>query len=316
MQLTTRLSQLQARKGIALIAVLWVVAFLSMMLMVTLMLLKVDTDENIAEVQNFMAWQQAHEGLSLGLHPQIKRDDPILFRHDEDYDDGYEVTVTPESTKLNINYIVRTGDNVVLVELLRSWGLEDSDADQLVAAISDWVDPDGQTRLNGAESDFYKELGFSDRPYNRTFRNLDELTLVRGFSVLERLRPNWRDSFTLWSTGRLDMYETPPELLAIAAEVDQSNADSYHAYVLGDDMKMGTDDDMSFGNVNEALDELNSPMARREQIAARFRVGEDVVRVESVGKSGKFRSRIVAIVEKRAQSTRILDYKEDRRHRE
>ena len=90
-----KLTQLSPRKrtGIALIAVLWVVAFMTTLLVVTLSLLKVDVEDNVAEVHAFTAWQQAHTGLSFGLHPGVKRDDPILLAPDTGYDEGYIVTI-------------------------------------------------------------------------------------------------------------------------------------------------------------------------------------------------------------------------------
>lgn len=301
---------LKNRAGIALIAVLWVVAFMTTLLVVTLTLLKVDVDDNAAEVHGFTAWQQAHAGLSYGLHPGVKRDDPILQSPDTGYDEGYSVKIEPESSRLNINAVLTSNDQGTLVNLFKLWGLEDKEVDLLVDSLIDWVDGDSLISLNGAEENYYLDLGFSDRPYNRTFRDLDELPLVRGFSLVENLKPNWRDYFTVWSNGPLDIHEALPELIAAAAAVEVSMAAEFRGFVAGDDSIMGTEDDILFSTVGEALDDLVSPAESRELIAQRFTTKGEILRIESEGYSGNFRYLIKVISGAKGQQTDILDYQE------
>jgi len=305
-----RMPSSKPRTGIALIAVLWVVAFMTTLLVVTLTLLKVDVDDNVAEVHSFTAWQQAHTGLSFGLHPGVKRDDPILRAPYTGYDEGYTVKIEPEASRLNINAVLTSNDKGTLVSLFRLWGLEDKDVDMLVDALIDWVDGDELISLNGAEENYYQDLGYSDRPYNRAFRELDEVPLVRGFGLIENLKPNWRDYFTVWSNGPLDIHEALPELIAAAAEVEVSMASEFRGFVAGDDGMMGTEDDIRFGTVGEALDDLVSSTENRELIAQRFTIDGKILRIESVGYSGNFRYLIKVISGAKGQNTDILDYQE------
>ena len=298
------------RTGIALIAVLWVVAFMTTLLVVTLTMLKLDVDDNVAEVHAFTAWQQAHAGLSFGLHPGVKRDDPILLSSDTGYDEGYAVTIEPEASRLNINAALTSNDKGTLVNLFRLWGLEDKETDLLVDSLIDWVDADELISLNGAEEDYYRDLGYSDRPYNRIFRDLDELPLVRGFGLVENLKPDWRDYFTVWSNGSLDIHEALPELIAAAAEVELSRATEFRGFVAGDDGMMGSEDDIRFSSVGEALDDLVSPTDRRQVITQRFTTKGKILRVESRGYSGNFRYLIKVISGAKGQQTDIMDYQE------
>ena len=299
------------RSGLALIAVLWVVVFMSSLLIVTLTLLKVDVDENVSEVQSFKAWQQAHTGLSIGLHPKVERDDPLLQSQDTGYDEGYKVIIEPESTRLNINHVLQTGDKQLLFSLFKVWGMEDKQVDQLIDALIDWVDGDELMGLNGAEKEYYEERGYYDRPYNRPFRELDELSLVRGFSELELVKPNWREYFTVWTEGAIDIHEAMPELLAAAAEVEVSVAEEYNQFVAGDDGVMGTEDDMRL-TVSEALDDMLSPPGRRELISKRFTATGKVVRIVSQGHSGSYQCVITAISGGKTTAGSLLDYKEKR----
>lgn len=299
------------RNGIALIAVLWVIAFMTTLLVVTLTLLKVDVDDNVAEVHSFNAWQQAHAGLSFGIHPGVKRDDAILISQNE-YDEGFEVVIEPEARRLNINSVLSGNDKNLLVNLFKNWGLDDKESAQLVDALVDWVDGDDLMSLNGAESDYYREFGFNDRPYNKPFRELDELPLVRGYNLIEDLKPGWRDYFSVWSNGQIDIHEAHPEILAAAAEVEESIAAAFLSIVAGDDGKMGTEDDLRFESINDALDDLTSPGENREVISARFTLKGNVLRIESIGYSGTFRYSITAISGEKSAQANLLDYQEKR----
>lgn len=300
------------QRGMALIAVLWVVAFLSMLLVITLTVLKVDVDDAVSDVHSHQAWLLAHEGLSYGVHPKVDRDDPVLIGADTGFDEAYAVIIESEGKRYNINYILKSKDKNLLLAIFQDWGLEDSDADQLVDALLDWVDGDDLVSLNGAEDEYYRDLGYEDRPYNRPFRDLDEVPLVRGFDLLERLQPNWREYFTLWSEGQIDVHEAPPEVLTVAADIDYTAAETYHNLVLGEDGLMGTEDDIRFSSLDQALNEMDSPPAQREEISKRFRLSGGVLRVVSDGRSGRFRYRITAVIGSKSGQTNILDYKEKR----
>ncbi|MFD2159057.1 general secretion pathway protein GspK [Rubritalea tangerina] len=280
------------------------------LLVVTLTMLKVDVDDNVAEVHSFTAWQQAHTGLSYGLHPGIERDDPILQGPPAEYDEGYAVVIEPEAARLNINAVLSSQDKGALTNLFKIWGLEDREVDQLVDALTDWVDGDELISLNGAEAEYYRELGYLDRPYNRPFRDLDELQLVRGFYLVEELKPDWREFFTLWSQGPLDIHEAHPELLAAAAEVEVSIAAEFRAFVAGDDGMMGTEDDIRFESVGEALDDMASPPGYRDTIAQRFTLNGSILRIESVGYSGSFQYLIRAISGAKGGQSGLLEYQE------
>ncbi len=41
-----------------------------------------------------------------------------------------------------------------------------------------------------------------------------------GFNLVEKVRPNWQDSFTIWSSGPLNVNEAAPELIAAIFSLD------------------------------------------------------------------------------------------------
>ena len=298
-------------KGFALIAVIWVVAFLSMLFMVTLMLLKVEAESTISAEHSFRAWLQAHKGLSYASHPDVERgDDDALIYEPVGVDEGYKLTIKPEASMININYVLKTGDKSLLKNLFNHWLNDDVKASELTDAFVDWVDKDDVVSLNGAENEWYVAQGFKNRPFNRNFQSLDEVSLVKGFDEIESLVPDWREWFTLYSEGTIDLHDAEPELLSVVAETELDIAEKFVRDIKGEDGIMGTSDDKRYGKKDLALDKLESKKINRELILNRFRLRGRILRVESVGRSGNYQSNIQAVIRNQGDVVRVLYYQE------
>jgi general secretion pathway protein K len=90
--------------------------------------------------------------------------------------------------RLNLNRLITTEGRAPLEKLWRHLGL----ADDLLAALVDWLDAESDTTYpGGAEDQYYLALAQPYRAANKPLSSLDELLLVRGFNadVVERLRP-------------------------------------------------------------------------------------------------------------------------------
>jgi len=83
---------------------------------------------------------------------------------------------------LDINNALQRKDKALLRALFTNWGLDIDSAAAVVDALVDWVDPDSNEELNGAENSYYVQIGQPNRPFNKKFSHLEELMLVRGFS--------------------------------------------------------------------------------------------------------------------------------------
>ncbi len=88
----------------------------------------------------------------------------------------YEVRVTPENGKFDINVI---GEEA-LKEILQNGGLSADEAEGLGDAILDWRDEDDETRPRGAEEPDYASLPEPVKPRNGRFASVGELRYVRG----------------------------------------------------------------------------------------------------------------------------------------
>lgn len=297
-------------KGFALIAVIWVVGFLTMVLTVTLLFVKKEAETVIESEHSFRAWQLAHSGLSYGSHSDIERDDEILNFTPEEVDEAYSVKILSEDARINLNYFIATQDKAFLRSLFRIWLDDEEAANELTDAMIDWVDANDLESLNGAEKDWYASNGFNNRPYNRDFATLDEVRLVKGFELVSEREPNWRDWLTLYSTGPININEAEPSILSVAAETTLSNAEQFHENVKGDDEMIGTSDDRNYRGVPEALAALKSSNLNGDMVARRFVLQGGTTRIESIGRSGVYSTKIAAVIRAQGRGANLLSYEE------
>jgi len=150
-----------------------------------------------------------------------------------------------------------------------------------------------------------------NQPFNRPFYNLDEVRLVRGMELVEAFRPDWRDWFTVWSSGALDLNEAPAERIAVAAEVPVEIADVIPETVRGIDGLRDTDDDQSFQLAQEALALVGLDGSVRPDILGRFNVNETTTRIESIGSAAGASRRITLVVRNRTGQPAILERTEE-----
>ena len=227
----------------------------------------------------------AQKGIAIGTEPGLLRDDPLLTYTSEQGNEGYRVSINTEDTKIAINSVLGKKDKSLLRRLFTSWGIDDILAASITDALVDWTDPNDLKELNGAEQDYYRELGFTDRPYNRDFYTLEDMLKVKDFSAVAAVKPDWQDYFTLLGDGRLDINHTDIELLAVATEQDAVMVESYVEQVRGEDGLVGTEDDKPSESMEQALDALNvtSEKEARNRIRNRFILRGRILRVVSEG---------------------------------
>ena len=202
-------------------------------------------------------------------------------------------------------------DKQLLTDIFTDWGMELLDAQTLVDNLTDWVDGGDLIELNGAEVDWYEDQGRPNHPFNRPFYNLDEVRLVKDMELLEQVKPNWKNWFTVWSNGRLDVNEAKAELIAAAAEVSIDDAQNLVEHVLGPDRVRDTDDDQRFQGLTEALTLLGVSEFQQPIVQPRLTVKDTTTRIVSDGRAGSVRRRITLILKSRTGQLAILERKEE-----
>jgi len=304
-------------KGMALVAVLWLMTVLAFAALTAVKLLSFDLDVADAQINGFKARQAAEMGIAIGANPVVRRDDPMLQALSEE-GFGYQVQLRSEGERFNINYmLLNANDKNLVKQIFLNLGVEEELAQEVADALFDWVDPNDEKQLNGAEREHYENLGRINQPFNRPFYSLEEMRLVRGMDVIEQMKPDWRDWFTVWSAGGLDINEASAEKIALAAECELEDANSLVEIVRGPDGIRGTDDDAPFSSLNGGqggvsvfqilgVAEFYAPI-----VSQRLAVNDSTTRIESMGQSGDSKRKIVLVMRNRTGRPTILEKTEE-----
>ncbi len=298
-------------RGAALMAVLWLIAILALACMATLRVITFDMEIASAKVHGSRARQVAEMGIAIGSNPAVKRSDPLLRSGNEETGEGYEVRVISEGGRFNINSIILQDDKALLRSMFVNWGIELDVAQEIADALGDWVDADDNEALNGAEKKFYENEGRINQPFNRPFYDINEVSLVRGMDLVEAVRPDWRNWFTIWSTGPLDVNEAPAELIAAAAEIPVDQANIVPEKVRGPDGVRDTVDDVDYPSADAALLDLGISAGDRPDLARRFGGKDNTTRIESIGHAEGAKRKITVIVKNRPGKPTLLERTEE-----
>lgn len=299
------------RRGAALLAVLWLVAVLAIATMAALRVISFDMEIASSKIHGSRARQVAEMGIAIGCNPIVKRSDPLLRQLDGETGEGFEARIISEGGRFNINALLAQDDKDLLRSIFAEWGLDFDAAQALADALGDWVDADDEVSLNGAEIEQYEALGRLNQPFNRPFYDLSEMRLVLGMEQVEALRPDWRNWFTIWSGGALDLNEAPAELIAVAAASDIEQAAIIPEMVSGPDGIRDTEDDVPFENAAAALDLLGIDSNARPDLARRFSVNDATTRIESIGQAEGAKRKITVIVRNRTGRPALLERTEE-----
>ena len=126
-----------------------------------------------------------------------------------------EIKITDEESKININ----TLDALRLKNLIEYVKVPADSRQEVVDSILDWIDPDKEHHLMGAEDEYYESL---DPPYkakNNTIDTVEELLLVKGFKPeylygSDEIRP-LKDLITTAGDGSININTASREVMLI-----------------------------------------------------------------------------------------------------
>jgi general secretion pathway protein K len=234
-------------------------------------------------------------------------------------DGAISIKITDQERKFNINI----ADQSVLQKALILMGANASDTPTVVDSILDWIDPDDNPRMNGAESDYYQSLNPPYYSKNRPIDDLSELLLVRGIrddpalywggassnhppAFFQKLSPSGTaeatsysaglvDLFTPISSGKLNINTASQTTLQLIPGVDESTAAQIIRVRAGPDGVDGTEDDTPFQSVAElATVGLNNAAA--QQLGRYCDVRSHVFQVEVIADIGGYKRHFFAIL--------------------
>ncbi len=277
-------------RGSALVLTFWLIAIMGLVVVGALQFALVDSRAVTAQRGLAQARRMAERALAVGAHPEIQRWDSALRQEGEL--ESYRALITADEGRMNPNTLIEGKQSIVLNRLFLLWGMKPAEAIALTGAMTDWVDTDDLVALNGAEAKAYATAGRAGLPLNRPFQSFEEMRLVIGMDQLESLRPDWRDFFTFWSEGKINLNEAAPEVMAAATGVQLKAARRVFQSLAGRDGQRYTKDDIRFATVAEALQRLGIYTPAPPHLG----IDGNTRRVEAIGTSGSFQCKLVMVL--------------------
>ena len=135
--------------------------------------------------------------------------------------------------------------------------------------------------------------------------------MVPGMDSVADAKPDWRNYFTIWSDGGLDLNEAPADLIEAVCDVGMMRAEEFVKARLGPDGKPDTDDDLIFKDMEQVRALLG--MSQQEFAGdskpvkfARFLT----IRIESTGSFGTYQRNITAVVRRNSSPPIFLQWQE------
>jgi hypothetical protein len=296
-------------RGAALMLSLWALFLLSAMIISWAL----DIDSRLALSGNanrvLAAEAMAASGAEVALHPTIAPSSPNLHRKMGDRE-RYDVAMTGEGGRLNLNWLTQQPENPVKLGILRRYlelkGIDLNDRDMMIDSLLDWVSPNtGLHRLNAPpESDDYHP------PHAGRLYSLDELKKVYGWTEFTST-PGWDDDFTIDSSGPIDPAWASRDILR-ALGIGDDVVDRFLQLRRGPDGIDWTSDDLQF--INWPVDLQNALGFTPQQFQALQSGGliapSNVFRIMSMGKSGDVTRSVRMVVQKGGGIPQVKSWKE------
>ena len=249
----------------------------------------------------------ACSGAEVALHPMVNPGSPNL-RGQVRNDASYEARLTGEGGRLDINWLVGTGEDPAKLEILRRYlenkGIDLNEREMMVDALLDWVEPNtGLHHLNAPpESDDY-------HPAHAPLTRIDELKQVAGWAEFTSV-PGWDDDFTVNTRQGVDLIWASRDVLLALPGMTPEVVDRFLQLRQGPDGIDGTEDDRQFRTLDDvrAAIGLNPEQFTRIQTYVTFKI--PVLRVVSVGTAGNAKRTVQMVFRRIGVAPQLITWKE------
>lgn len=293
-------------RGSALMLMIWAILLMSVTVMGVVEYITYSAEESKMAAYQFRALHLAESGLAVGLHPNTRRGDLVL-KQKIGPDSGFDVVINYEGARIPINYATDERLREAIYNLFIYWQLNADEAGIAADSLADWVDNDNNQRANGAEAEYYKQLGIYDAPRNQGFSRVDEMLLVRGMDAVDRKKPEWREYFSIYGEGQIDLRTVFKDVLLAVTGASEGDVTRFISERDGGDGIPGTEDDRRI-RANEAYQLLGLTGDRLAAIQGIVNDDDTTLRrITSIGWVGDKRSKII-VVTRRNQETGAVTY--------
>lgn len=231
---------------------------------------------------------------------------------------GFRLTIIDHSGRIQVNNLIyHKGEKrgaynpvqkAILSRLLGSeeFDLDGDEVDNIIDAVKDWLDPDGEVTRFGAEDSYYKGL---ERPYackNGPFDSLEDLLLVRGITKElfygTKDRPGISDYLTLWGNGKININTAEPLVLrSLSKNLDREMVEEMIAY------RSNEDNDISQPGWYKKVPQMSSEVAIDDLITTSSSIFE--IKVDAFKE--RMQKQCVGVLERGKNAVKVLSWKVD-----
>ncbi len=210
-------------RGLALVAVLWMVAALTLLVASLLAVSRASTQSAQSHSALVQATAAGDAAIQLALVDwRHTPPNPVQRLHGRYQFEGLaiDVALTPASGYINLN---RAPPSLLHDLLLSAGGLDSASAGTLAQRIVDWRDADDAALDGGDEYAPYAAAGLAVRPRNGPFLSLEDLLQVAGIGLdlFARIEP----LITVWGgSAGVNPLAAPEGVLAVLAGGDHGLA--------------------------------------------------------------------------------------------
>jgi hypothetical protein len=281
--------KLKSDRGAALLLALWALFLLSAMVIAWVISInsRLVVSGNANRV--LAAEAMASSGAEVALTREVTPSSPNLHRQMEG-EGSYDVRITGECGRLNLNFLVQ-GEDPNKLRILRQYltlkGVQLNDLDVMMDSLLDWVSQNrGLHHLNACpETDDYHP------PHAGQLFSVDELKKVCGWEEFTS-KPDWDQDFTVvGNCGAIDLAWASRDVLRSLPGLSDDAVDRFLQLRRGQDGIDGTADDFQFVTTGgttvppEVQAALGLNPQQFQQIQALVQFKGPVLHIVSVGKS-------------------------------
>jgi general secretion pathway protein K len=289
-------------KASALLLVLFTILLVSSLVVSVITFLKSSVDEYSAFNHQFRARQLAQSGVAFGLNPQTDNIDRSLLNQRSADGGEFQVTITSESTRLNVNFLLQNDRDDILQTLFRRWGVETNAALAAVQGLRNWATAGGTVPDQGSnqaqemeqqqqeqQSGAGQNGGQTANPQQpqlqlaRPFRSVEEMSLIPAFAPVAAAEPDWTKYFTVWSDGTINVNAADADVIALVTGVTPGQAKHFVQHRWGRDGIPYTADDTLYITMDQVRAELGMTAQQFQLVQNLLSINSTVDRVVSKG---------------------------------
>ena len=317
-------------KASALLLVLFTILLVSSLVVSVITFLKSSVDEYSAFNHQFRARQLAQSGLAFGLNPQTDNVDRGLLNQRAADGGEFQVTITSESTRLNLNFLLQNDRDDILQTLFRKWGVETNAALAAVKGLRDWVIAgQGVPEQGSNEAQDMKQQqleqqsaavqngGQTSNPQQpqmrlvRPFRSVEEMSLIREFAPVAAAEPDWTKYFTVWSDGTINVNSADADVIALVTGVTPEQAKHFVQHRWGRDGIPYTADDTPYVTIDQVRTELGMSPQQFQLVQNLLSIESTVDRIVSKGTINGYTDTLTVIARRNSVPIAYLVWQED-----